>query len=210
MLAIGPIDGLEFQVGEDFAQKKVRTMMNIKQIGVAPEPSQARLGRPFPLQHRTGIDVASDQSAGFRSSNRFGHRARRCQHSVVVVRPEGVGGNSTAKIIGPLKRRRSRRRIRIGQADYGAQPRIKLTRIETPIGIARQIMHLAGSAIVQPLMKKRFAIFQPAQPRKTGQNESRLPCRRCDMILENIGQEFIIAADATLKDRSLTILFTDR
>ena len=64
--------------------------MAIEQVGVPAEPSQARLGRPFALEHGARVDVGPRDGVGAFVLEPRRHRASAREHRVMVVRPHRV------------------------------------------------------------------------------------------------------------------------
>ncbi len=120
MIAVGFRGRLEFKVGENFREKKIRAVVAVQNHRVLAEPSEARIRRPFALEDRSGVDVRARDRAGPKPLKSNADRARPLLDDVVIVAAERVSGDSAAHLAAPIELGRRARRIRIAQAHDGA------------------------------------------------------------------------------------------
>ncbi len=173
----------EFEVGENFGEKKIRAAITVDQIGVAPEPSQPRLGRPFPFEHRAGIDIGSNYGVGMKFANPGGDQSGLGQDRIVIIGSERIRRDSPAELRAPVEPRRYRGGIGIGETDNRTQARVVGARIEPPFRPPRKPRHLGRPSLFEPVVKEFLTLVEPTERRATHQRKAEALRRRYDVLL---------------------------
>ncbi len=165
---------LEFDVGENLGEKKVRTVFAVQNHRVLAEPSEARIRRPFALEDWSGVDVRARDRAGTKPLNQTADRARPLPDDVVIVAAERVGSDSAAQLAAPIDLGRRARRVRIAQAHDRPVARVEPARVEPPlsVGVAREVSHRRMTAVSEPSAIEGFAIVEGMESGKSNQRES--------------------------------------